>query len=85
MPATIDPDTHKFNYATGTNAATRLAGMSGGGPAWIHSDEHWLAKVGGEWLPAAVGGKIAITGHKIEWLFLEALILNNLVMAVGTG
>ena len=58
--------------------------MSGGGPAWIHS-EHWLAKVGREWLPAAVGGKIAITGHKIEWLFLEALIFNNLAMALGQG
>lgn len=84
MPATIDPDNHKFSYVNGTNAASRLAGMSEGGPAWIHSD-HWLAKVGRDWLPAAVGGKIAMTSHKIEWLFLEGFILNNPVMALGQG
>ena len=51
MPATIDPDAHKFSYVNGTNAATRLAGYDEGGAAWIHPD-HWLASVGKDWLPA---------------------------------
>ena len=84
MPATVDPDVHKFNHLTGTNPATRLAGYDGGVAAYIHPD-HWLATVGKGWLPAAVGGQIAITGHKIEWLFLEAMILKDTVMAVGQG
>ena len=84
MPATIDPDAHKFSYVNGTNAATRLAGYGDGGAAWIHPD-HWLALVGKDWLPAAVGGQIAISGHKIEWLFMEALIFKDSVMALGQG
>ena len=84
MPATVDPDVHKFNYVNGTTDATRLAGMIEGGPVWIHT-EQCLAKIGKDWLPAAVRGKIALTRHKIEWLFMDAFILNNPVMALEQG
>ena len=53
MPATINPDEHKFHYVTGNSAASRLAGLVDWGPANIHT-EHWLAQVGKEFLPAPV-------------------------------
>ena len=56
MPATIDPDAHRFNYVNGTTDATQRAGMTEGGGVWIHT-EHWLAKIAKEWLPPAGGGQ----------------------------
>jgi hypothetical protein len=84
MPATIDADTHRFNYVTGNSAATRTAGMIGGGPVAISTD-HWLAEVGKDWLPAPVNGRIIVDYHLLEWLFIEAFLLDNLVMALGQG
>ena len=84
MPATIDPDKHRFSYVTGTNAQTRLAGMVGGGPASIHTD-HWLAEVAKEHLPAPVQGRIGVTYHFLEWLFMDLLLFNQAVMDLGQG
>ena len=84
MPATIDPDLHQFNYVTGTNPATRLAGMDVGGAAWIHP-HHWLAAVGKNWLPAASGGQIRLKNHLMEYLFTDAFMFKDSVMAIGQG
>ena len=84
MPATIDPDLHRFNYVTGTNETTRLAGMDEGGAAWIHP-HHWLAEVGKNWLPAASGGQIKLNYHLIEYLFLDAFMFKEPAMAIGQG
>ena len=84
MPATIDPDEHRFSYVTGNNAQTRLNGMVGGGPVAV-SPNHWLADVAKEHLPAPAQGKIEITYHLLEWLFLDLLLLPKDVMDLGQG
>ena len=55
MPATIDPDEHRFSYVTGNNAQTRLNGMMVGGAPVAISPNHWLAEVAKEHLPEGAG------------------------------
>ena len=84
MPATIDADEHKYYYVNGANAQTRLAGFVDWGPAYVHTG-HWLAQVGKEFLPAAVGGKIAVDYHFLEWIFTDLLLFTKAFMELCQG
>ena len=84
MPATIDADEHRFNYVSGHNPQTRLNSMGGEGPAWI-DPKHWLAEVGKDFLPAPVQGRIVISYHFLEWIFLDLLLLMQAAMDLGQG